>query len=93
MGGRFRREGTYVCLWLIHVDIWQRSTQCCEALILLLKKKNRIKDPDCIPNFPGSKGKPPVSESSAELVKNRHSLFKIHNIQISVLSSLSNFGV
>ena len=54
------------------------------------KNKNRIKDPDCIPNFPGPKGKPPVSESPAELVKNRHSLFKIHNIKISVLGSLSN---
>ena len=21
MGGRFKREGIYVCLWLIHVDI------------------------------------------------------------------------
>ena len=57
------------------------------------KKKNRIKDPDCIPNFPGPKGKPPVSESPEELVKNRHSLFKIHNIKISVLGSLSNFDV
>ena len=54
------------------------------------QKQNRIKDPDCIPNFPGPKGKPPVSESPAELVKNRHSLFKIHNIKISVLGSLSN---
>ena len=24
--GRFKREGTYVHLWLIHVDIWQKST-------------------------------------------------------------------
>ena len=23
MGGRFKREGTYVYLWLIHVDVWQ----------------------------------------------------------------------
>ena len=21
--GRFKREGTYVYLWLIHVDVWQ----------------------------------------------------------------------
>ena len=26
MGGRFKREGTYVYLWLIHVDIWQKAT-------------------------------------------------------------------
>ena len=22
MGGRLKREGTYIYLWLIHVDIW-----------------------------------------------------------------------
>ena len=21
MGGRFKREGTYVCLWLIHIEV------------------------------------------------------------------------
>ena len=26
MGGKFKREGTYVYLWLIHVDIWQKPT-------------------------------------------------------------------
>ena len=25
--GRFEREGTYVYLWLIHVDVWQKPTQ------------------------------------------------------------------
>ena len=28
-GGGFRREGTYVCLWPIHVDIWQKQSQYC----------------------------------------------------------------
>jgi len=28
VGGRFKREGTYVLyLWLIHVDVWQKPTQ------------------------------------------------------------------
>jgi len=27
--GRFKREGTYVYLWLIHVDVWQKPTQNC----------------------------------------------------------------
>ena len=27
--GGFRREGTHVCLWPIHVDVWQRPLQCC----------------------------------------------------------------
>ena len=36
VGGRFKREGTYVYLWLIHVDVWQKSTQHCKALVLQL---------------------------------------------------------
>ena len=27
----------YVCLWLIHVDVWQKQTQHCKAIILQLK--------------------------------------------------------
>jgi len=23
VGGRFKREGTYVYLWLVHVNVWQ----------------------------------------------------------------------
>ena len=34
MGGRLRREGTDAYLWLIHVDLWQRPTQYCKAIIL-----------------------------------------------------------
>ena len=30
----FKREGTYVYLWLIHVDVWQKPTQYCKATIL-----------------------------------------------------------
>ena len=44
MAGRFKRVGTYVYLWLIHVDIWQKTTKFCKAIILQLKnklKKNR----------------------------------------------------
>ena len=35
MGRRFKREGTYVYLQLIHVDVWQKPTQYCKAIILL----------------------------------------------------------
>ena len=35
--GRLKREGTNVSLWLIHVDVWQKSTQYCKAIILQLK--------------------------------------------------------
>jgi len=31
------REGTYVYLWLIHVDEWQKPTLHCKAIILQLK--------------------------------------------------------
>ena len=34
MGWGFRREGAYVCLWLIHVDVWQKPIQYCKAIIL-----------------------------------------------------------
>ena len=41
-GGRFKREGTYVYLWLIHADVWQKSTQYCRVIILQLKIKKLI---------------------------------------------------
>ena len=47
MGRRFKREGTYVYLWLIHIEVWQKTTKFCKALILQLKKKKiRVSDPD-----------------------------------------------
>ena len=36
MGGQFKREGTYVDLWLIHVVVWQKPTQQCKAIIFQL---------------------------------------------------------
>ena len=35
--GSFKREVTYVYLWLIHVDVWQKQTQYCKGIILQLK--------------------------------------------------------
>ena len=29
VGGGFKREGTYVYLWLIHVGVWQKPSQYC----------------------------------------------------------------
>ena len=37
MKGRFRREGTWVYLWLILVDVRQKTTKFCKAIILQLK--------------------------------------------------------
>ena len=39
VGGRFKRKGTYVYLWLVHVNVWQKPTQFFEAIVLQLKKK------------------------------------------------------
>ena len=36
-GERFKREGTCVHLWLIHVDVWQKPTQYHKAITLQLK--------------------------------------------------------
>ena len=41
MGGTFRREGTYVYLWLIHVDVWQKPTVL--RLLLFLKNVNTLR--------------------------------------------------
>ena len=38
-GGSRRR--TYVYLWLIYVDVWQKSTHYCKAIILQLKIKSK----------------------------------------------------
>ena len=37
VGGRVKSEGTYVYLWLIHTDVWQKPTQYCKAIIHQLK--------------------------------------------------------
>ena len=41
VGRRFRREGTYEYLWLIQIDIWQKPTQYCKAIIIVQWKKNK----------------------------------------------------
>ena len=37
LGGRFKREGIYVYLWLIDVDTGQKPTEYCKAINLQLK--------------------------------------------------------
>ena len=43
MGGRLKRQGIYVYLWLIHIVEWQKPTQHCKAVIfqfkLIIKKE------------------------------------------------------
>ena len=42
-GGSFKREGIYIYLWLIHVDIWQKPRQYYKAIIFQLKKNFFLK--------------------------------------------------
>ena len=37
VGGRSKKDWTYVYLWLIHVDVWQKPTQYCKGTILQSK--------------------------------------------------------
>ena len=41
VGGGFRIEGTHVCLWPIHIDVWQKLSQYCNYPPI--KKKKNIK--------------------------------------------------
>ena len=34
-------EGMYVYLWLIYIDVWEKTTKFCKAIILQLKKKKK----------------------------------------------------
>ena len=43
VGGRFKKERTYVYLCLIHVDVLQKLSQYCKASILQLKIKKKIR--------------------------------------------------
>ena len=40
IGKEVQKEGTYVYLRLIHVDVWQKPTKYCKATILQLKINN-----------------------------------------------------
>ena len=42
-GGRFKREGAHIHLWLIHLDVWQKPTKFCKAIILQFKNKLNFK--------------------------------------------------
>ena len=48
MAGRFEREGSYVYLWLVLADVWQKPTQHCKAIILQLKKKKNTGVGECV---------------------------------------------
>ena len=37
VGRRFKRDRTYIYLWVIHAEVWQKPIQYCKAIILQLK--------------------------------------------------------
>ena len=39
VGAGLRREGTQVCLWPFHVDVWQKPSQYCKVVVLPLAKR------------------------------------------------------
>ena len=39
VGGRFKKEGTYVYLWPIHVDVWQKPITILLISYPLIKDK------------------------------------------------------
>ena len=60
--------GTAVYLWLIHVDVWQRPTRCCKAIILQLKtnKKGYLLSHKLVPlfGFPSLRSFPEFAKES-----------------------------
>ena len=66
-GGRFKSEGTYVYLWLFHVDIWQKPAQYCKAVILHLKM-NKIRKITFLCSEIKLKGKQILKNVTAEAV-------------------------
>ena len=58
VGGRFKSEGTYVYLWLIHTVVGQKPTEHCKAIILHLKINKS--------NVPNQTGKKEKKESACQ---------------------------
>ena len=42
VGGRFKRDGTYAHLWLIHVDVWQKSTDTAQQLCFRKEEHSKV---------------------------------------------------
>ena len=90
-GGKFKRKGTYVYLWLTHVDVWQKPTQYCKAIIRQLKistffKHMSSKNQKVNAKGGGSKCKHsyyllPLTKNTSVLSKLRHVLFYKLSIQ------------
>ena len=86
VGGRFKREGTCVYLWLIHADVWQKPTQYCKAIILQLKinQFNSVQSLSRVPLF----AIPWTAARQASLsITNSRSLRKLMSIELVMPSN------
>ena len=54
VGGRLKREGTYVYIWLIHFLV--KLSQHCKAIILQLKKKTTQQNTYVVDHMEASRG-------------------------------------
>ena len=64
MGGKLKKEGIYVYLWLIHVDVWQKTAKFCKAIILQKinwKKKKILLD---MKKFIGKESAAPLKKTA-----------------------------
>jgi len=56
VGGRLQTEGTYINLWLIHVDVWQKPAQYCNYSSIKNKEEkinSSLMKTDCTTPFLG----------------------------------------
>ena len=65
VGEGFKEPETYVYLWLIHVDVWQKPSQYCKVIIIYLKhthtQKKKEKKEEESPLGVSSNTEPPYS--------------------------------
>ena len=85
--GKFKREGTYVYLRLIHVDRWQKPTQDCEAIIFQLK----INFKKALYSFLNMLHLP-VLIGKTEMVKTRRNKYRRGGWETTVTSSCLHTG-
>ena len=54
VGGGLISEGTHVCLWPIHVDVWQKPSQYCNYLPIKIKERKEIREQEYLGPDPPS---------------------------------------
>jgi len=65
--GRYKKEGIYVYMWLIHGVGRQKPTQHCKTIILQLKKKEDRAGPET-----SSLCHPPPASQGTRILKGAH---------------------